>query len=252
MKSFKPIIGIVPDYKEGSPTCYSSKSYYALRHNYVEMINKAGGAAIILTYDYDLIDDYLNALDGLLVVGGYFDIHPKRYGVEEVHPTIKLNDIRENFEYELGKKALQTNIPFLGICNGMQLINVLCGGNAIAHIPDEEKYMDHEQSHTKGFEDYTTPYHDVLLEKKSKLFELIGEEKIKTNSSHHQATKNLGKNLNICAKASDGIIEGIEKTDHPFCLGVQWHPEFDTSNADRKIFTGFVNEAKKYKETKKC
>lgn len=252
MKTFKPLIGIVPDYKEGSPSCYSKKPFYALRQNYVEMINNAGGAAIILTYDYDIIDDYLDALDGLMVVGGYFDIHPKRYGVSEVHPTIKLNDIRENFEYELGKKAMKTNLPFLGICNGMQLLNVLHGGNVIAHIPEEGKYIDHEQSHINGFEDYKTPYHDVTIDKNSKLFEIIGEEKITTNSSHHQAARTTGKDLNACGFASDGVIEAIEKPQHPFCFGLQWHPEFSVCGADEKIFASFVEAAKNYKNLKKC
>lgn len=247
-KSFRPLIGIVPDYKDGCPTGYSARNYYALRANYVEMINKAGGAAIMLTYDYDLIDSYLESLDGIMVVGGYFDIHPKRYGATEIHPTVKLNDIRENFEHELGLRAIKTELPLLGICNGMQLINVLHGGKVIQHIPDEGKYMDHEQSHCEGFNDYHTAYHEVEIEKNSRLFEIIGEEKIKTNSSHHQAAKQAGEGLQVVAKASDGVIEAVEKSGHPFCLGVQWHPEFEVSDADRKIFTAFVEAAAEYKK----
>jgi len=250
MKTFKPLIGIVPDFKEGSPNGYSKGNYYALRANYVEMISAAGGAAVMLTYDYDLIDDYLDSLDGLMVVGGYFDIHPKRYGEKEVHPTVKLNDVREDFEHSLGGKAIKTQIPFLGICNGMQLLNILHGGKVIQHIPDEEKFMDHEQSHIEGFEDYHKGYHDVELERNSKLFSILKEEKIKTNSSHHQAAKQAGEGLNVVGRASDGIIEAVEKTNHPFCIGVQWHPEFKTSEADKKIFEAFVEAAKKYKNSK--
>ena len=246
-KTFRPIIGIVPDYKDGCPGAYSTRNYYALRANYVEMVNKAGGAAVILTYDYDLIDSYLESLDGLMVVGGYFDIHPKRYGVDEIHPAVKLNDIRENFEHELGLRAIKTQVPLLGICNGMQLINVLHGGKVIQHIPDEEKYMDHEQSHFEGFNDYKTGYHDVEIAKGSRLFDIVGEEKIKTNSSHHQAAKMAGEGLKVVAQASDGVIEAVEKPNHPFCLGVQWHPEFEVGDADRKIFEAFVEAAAKYK-----
>jgi putative glutamine amidotransferase len=246
----RPLIGIVPDYKEGCKEGYSLKNYYALRANYVEMINKAGGAAVILTYDYDLIDFYLKSLDGLMVVGGYFDIHPKRYGEKKIHPTVKLNEVREEFEYALGTKAIKTKLPFLGICNGMQLINVLHGGNVIQHIPDEKKFMDHEQSHSKEFKDYASGYHEVKIEKKSQLFKIVGKEKIKTNSSHHQAAKTAGENLKIVARASDGVIEAVEKTNHPFCIGVQWHPEFEVSDADKKIFEAFVNASKKYKNGK--
>jgi putative glutamine amidotransferase len=249
-KSSRPLIGIVPDYKEGGETGYSIRNYYALRANYVEMINKAGGAAVILTYDYDLIDSYLEFLDGLMVVGGYFDIHPARYGAKIIHPTVKLNDVRESFEHELGSRFIKAQTPILGICNGMQLLNVLYGGDVIQHIPDEKKFIDHEQSHVDGFNDYNTPYHEVKVEKNSKLFALIGEEKIKTNSSHHQAANHEGQGLAVSARAFDGIIEAIENPAHPFCIGVQWHPEFETSEADRKIFEGFVAAAKKYKESK--
>jgi putative glutamine amidotransferase len=243
----RPLIGIVPDYKEGCENGYSTRAYYALRANYVEMINKAGGAAVILTYDYDLIKSYLDALDGLLIVGGYFDIHPKRYGEEKIHPTVKLNDVREDFEYNLGSAAIKTKLPFFGICNGMQLINVLHGGKVIQHIPDEKNLMDHEQSHSEGFRDYARGYHEVEIEKNSQLFSIIGQEKIKTNSSHHQAAKNAGEGLKIAARATDGVIEAVEKTNHPFCIGVQWHPEFEASEADRKIFESFIEAAKKYK-----
>ena len=129
----------------------------------------------------------------------------------------------------------------------MQLLNVLHGGSAIQHIPDVNGKMDHEQSHIEGFNDYKIPYHDIEVEKNSKLFEIIGESKVKTNSSHHQAVKRVGDNLTICAKASDGIIEAVENPNHNFCLGVQWHPEFETSDSDRKIFEKFVVEATKYK-----
>lgn len=243
----RPLIGIVPDYKEGCPNGYSVKNYYALRANYVEMINNAGGAAIILSYDYDLIDFYLNILDGLMIVGGYFDINPKRYGETEIHPEVKLNDIRENFEFELGKRFLETKKPFFGICNGMQLINVLHGGIVYQHLLDEGKFIDHEQSHFDGFKSYSIPYHDVLVERESRLFSILGEDRIKTNSSHHQAAKRAGDGLKVSGRADDGVIEAIESVSHPFCLGVQWHPEFNVSKADEKIFKAFVESAKSTK-----
>ncbi len=250
LKHHRPLIGIVPDYKEGGQSDYSTKPYYALRHNYVDMINKSGGAAVMLTYDYDLIDDYLESLDGLMIVGGYFDIHPKRYGEEKIHPTVKLNNVREDFEYELGKRAIKTNLPIFGICNGMQLINVLHGGTVIQHIPDEEIFMDHEQSHNDKFQDYKIGYHEVSIAKDSKIFAITGSETMPTNSSHHQAAKTIGYGLKASGHASDGIIEAIEKVGHPFCIGVQWHPEFEVSDADRKLFEAFVNTAQLHKNSR--
>jgi putative glutamine amidotransferase len=249
-KHHRPLIGIVPDYKEGGANDYSTRPYYALRHNYVSMINKAGGAALLLTYDYDLIDDYLESLDGLMIVGGYFDIHPNRYGESHIHHTVKLNEIRESFEYELGKKAVKTNMPFFGICNGMQLINVLHGGTVIQHIPDNKNLMDHEQGHREEFKDYAKAYHDVTIAKNSRLFNIIGKEKIGTNSSHHQAAKTVGIGLAASGHANDGVIEAVEKSDHPFCFGVQWHPEFEISDADKKLFEAFVQAAETYKKSK--
>ena len=244
-KTDRPLIGIVPDYVEGKKGAYSTRNFYALRENYVSSINKAGGAAVILTYDYDLIDSYIEALDGIVIVGGYFDINPKRYGDEDIHETIKLNKIREDFEYAIGKKALDKDLPFFGICNGMQLLNVVKGGSAIQHIPDLANTMEHEQNNIDGFNDYAIPYHDIFIEEDSKLFEISGTKVIKTNSSHHQATKQAGKGLSVSARAEDGVIEAIEDKTKDFCIGVQWHPEFDVCKLDQKLFKEFIKCCKK-------
>lgn len=246
----KPIIGIILDFKSGSPTSYSVRPHYALRTNYVEMINNAGAVAILIPYDYNAIEDYLSMIDGLLVVGGFFDINPKRYGDKEIHETIVLNETRENFEFAFATKALENGLlPILGICNGMQLINVIRGGNIMQHIADENvNFLNHEQSKVKGREDSSKAYHQVFIEDGSILQKIVGTKQIDTNSSHHQAIKNVGAGLKINAKASDGIIEGIEDDNHPFCVAVQWHPEFAVSQADGAIFTGFIEATKKYKK----
>jgi putative glutamine amidotransferase len=244
----KPIIGIVLDYREGGKDQYSANPYYAIRANHIDVINKAGAKVLLIPYDYELIEYYLELIDGLMVVGGYFDINPGRYGDSDVHKEVKLNEVRENFEFEMMTQALKNNrLPIFGICNGMQLINIVHGGNAIQHIPDDEKFLEHEQSKIVDYSDYGKSYHDVIIQKDSKLFEIIGEEKISTNSSHHQAAKNVGKGLKISGKASDGIIEAIEHQTHPFCLGVQWHPEFAGTIADNKLIQAFVEACQTYK-----
>lgn len=249
-----PLIGIVVDYKDGKEHgagSYSKSPYYALRVNYVNMISGAGAAAVLIPYDHDKIDFYLDLIDGLMIVGGHFDIDPIRYNENEIHPTAKLNKTRENFEYVISKKALEKKtMPILGICNGMQLINVLHGGDLIQHIPDDKKFINHEQSKVEGFESAATPYHDVIINKNSKLFKIAGEEKIKTNSSHHQGVKSVGKGLLLSGEAIDGTVEAVESIDHDFCIGVQWHPEFDTNKADEKIFNKFVEAAKIFKGKK--
>jgi putative glutamine amidotransferase len=250
MKSTKPLIGIVPDYRPGSKECYSIRPYYALRCNYVEMIAKSGGIPIIISYEHNLINDYLSFLDGLIIVGGAFDINPNRYKESEIHSTVKLNITREDFEFKIADAALKTNMPFFGICNGMQLLNVLQQGNIIQNILDDNKFMDHEQVHNPKFNDYSRAYHQVNIEQGSKLAEIIKQDSIITNSSHHQAVKKIGNQLKVSARACDGIIEAIEKTDHPFCLGVQWHPEFNSNNSDQQIFNAFIKEARKYQQIK--
>lgn len=247
----KPIIIIVADYREGSETGYSKRSYYALGKNYVDMINRAEGAAIIVPYDYEMIDDYLNIADGLMIVGGYFDIDPRRYGDLEIHPMVKFNKTREEFEDKIISKALERKtLPIFGICNGMQLINVIHGGCVIQHVPDQDGCIDHEQCNNPEFNDYHKPYHLVKIEKDSMIFEIGEKEEIKVNSSHHQAAKKVGPDIRIAARAIDGVIEAIEHKTHPFCIGVQWHPEYVSSEIDAKLFFAFVKACLKYNKSK--
>lgn len=248
MQIHKPIIGVIPDYKDGTQADgYSIRPHYAIRCNYVEMLAQAGAVALILPYDYNAIDEYLSIIDGLMVIGGHFDVHPKRYNVQEIHPTVTLNETRENFEFEITKKVLTSTLPILGICNGMQLINILHGGDIIQHIPDDAKYIAHEQSKVKGQEDSAKAYHDVDVVTGSILHKITQKSTIPTNSSHHQGVKTVPSTLRISGRTKDGMIEAIENPVHPFCLGVQWHPEFNVSGADKAIFESFVDAAKNYR-----
>jgi putative glutamine amidotransferase len=251
--SQKPIIGILPDYKDGEINSYSTKSFYALRTSFVDAIAKSGGLAILITYQHDAIDNYLDLIDGLLITGGYFDIDPKSYGEDFIHPTTKLNLKRSEYESAFVTKALaRQTLPILGVCNGMQLLSVLHGGKLIQHIPDEKNknYLDHEQSHISGFQEYGKAYHKVIVKKESRLKTIIGEDEINTNSSHHQAVASVGPELSIVAHADDGIIEAVEKPLHPFCIGIQWHPELNSSPTDVKIFNAFIAKSKEFLQTK--
>ena len=240
----KPMIGIIPDYKSGSKYDYSQSPFYAIRANYLERISKAHGLPIILSYDYQAIDEYLDLIDGLLFIGGGFDVNPKRYE-EEIHFKTTLNDARDNFEFEVFSRCIKQKpkMPILGICNGMQLINIFFGGSCIQHIPDHPQYINHEQS--KNHEFLTgAAYHRVTILPDNKLASISSHKIIKTNSSHHQAVGRLGKDIIISAKADDGIIEAIEHKYHNFCLGVQWHPEFiSNKEVDEGLFINFIKAA---------
>jgi len=246
----KPLIIIIPDYKCGGDNQYSTSPHYAIRTNYLEMISSENATPIIASYDYNSIDDYLNLADGILIIGGGFDLHPAKYQ-EELHPSIKLNIVREKFEFAFVNKLItKTTIPTLGICNGMQLINVILGGSLIQHIPDHPEFIDHEQSNDPNFKDYKLGYHNILIEENSKLFTIINSKMAKVNSSHHQAVNKIGKNLAISAKSQDGVIEAIENVQNRFLMGVQWHPEWQSCDCDKKIIANFIAEAKKYQINK--
>ncbi len=245
----KPIIGIIPDFKNGDENSYSTRPHYAIRKNYLEMLSAFQAVPIIIPYQKDLIQDYIKMLDGLLVIGGFFDINPKKYGEEILCNNLVLNETREEFEFEFVKNFLQTKLPILGICNGMQLMNVIYGGNLIQDIllenqTQNKNYINHEQSKIKGKEDSSIGYHKVKIVENSILQKIVKKSEIMTNSSHHQAIKNVAKSLEISAYAEDGIIEAIEDKNHKFCVGVQWHPEFNVSEADELIFQSFINSCK--------
>lgn len=242
MTSKKPKIGVIPDFNPGSDLSYCTRPHYAIRTNYIEMLSQQNALPVILPYDYNGIDDHVSDLDGLLVIGGFFDIDPLRYNEKHLHPATLLNKTRENFEFQFSEKFLATKKPILGICNGMQAINTIRGGALIQDITDENNnYMIHEQSKIKGKEDSHLAYHTVKIKENTLLHKITGQTEIQTNSSHHQAIRTPGANLKITAHAPDNIIEAIEDPSHPFCLGVQWHPEFEVSPTDRKIFAALVD-----------
>jgi putative glutamine amidotransferase len=239
----KPLIGITLDFeKTGS---FSPYPYYALRTHYSRAVAAAGCLPIFFPYEAALIPHYLSMIDGLLVPGGSVDISPALYGEATVHATTKIETIRTDFDAAIFKEALAMQMPILGICAGQQLMNVLFGGTLIQHIPDdipnaEAHYFDGPRE---------TIAHSVTITPGTLLSTIIGAEHttIDVNSHHHQAVKTIGKDLIVSAVAPDGVIEAIEHSTHPFCLGIEWHPEFEVTTHDRAIFTAFREAANRYR-----
>ncbi len=240
----KPVIAIILDSVYNSPQYrYSTFPWYALRQNYAETVLKAGGAPLMLPYQYDTIELVLSIIDGLILPGGDEDIHPTYYGQDFTSKRTATNPERDKFEILLTKKALEKNIPFLGICRGMQLLNIVCGGTLIQHIPDyiQNSPINHEQPPPK---DIAT--HPVIIKDNTILAKLAGNQQTHmVNSTHHQAVDKLGTGLQIAATAPDGIIEAIESVNHQFVLGVEWHPEYLSSSFDLNIFKGLIEAAGK-------
>lgn len=239
--AYKPLIAITLDAE--SLGGYSKMPWYALRQNYCDAILAAGGIPLPVPHHSLLTEDYANLVDGFIFTGGNFDIDPVLYGVSHRHERVTIKPGRTAFEWDLLELACEKEKPILGICGGMQLMNVVLGGTLVQHIPDEvENCLAHEQPTPR-----TEPGHEIHIYENTFLHRLLVsagiQGKISVNTAHHQAIKSVGAGLCVNAVASDGVIEGIEDPSRPFCLGVQWHPEYHVSEADKEIFLNFVQVA---------
>jgi putative glutamine amidotransferase len=242
MKVKAPRIGITLDYvdpaQEKGGEWYSKHPWYALRYRYCEAVALAGGLPLALSYYMELIEDYAENLDGLVITGGGFDVDPGLYGIQERHPTVNIKPKRTEFEMAMARQMLKANKPVLGICGGMQVLNVLHGGTLYQDIPSEaSSEINHKQTH-----DRFLPQHTVNIKPATLLANLANNSlTVSVNSVHHQAVRSVAPGFEINAAAPDGIIEGIESSQYKFCLGLQWHPEFHVSEADEGIFHGLIH-----------
>ena len=217
----RPVIGITPDVS-ASETDPSSE-LYQLKASYSQAVFRAGGLPFVLPFtdDPSCIESYLDRIAGLLVTGGAFDIPPEMYGQAAQEGMGITKPARTLFELSLTRTALERNLPVLGICGGMQLLNVILGGTLIQDIAREiPGAHQHEQKH-----DRHQPQHPVEIKEGTLLAELFGKGQVMVNSTHHQAPKTVGEKVVVSAVAPDGVTEAIEAQAYPFAIGVQWHPE---------------------------
>ena len=239
--TMRPVIGLTLDSEE--PGGYSKFPWYAIRQNYCRAIVRAGGLPFALPHESELVESYLDGLNGVIVTGGAFDVDPTLFGARERHATVKLKEGRTDFELAMVQRALERDLPVLGICGGQQLLNVALGGTLVQHIPDEiDGALAHEQPNPRD-----EVGHEVSIVPDTLLARICGEASIAVNSAHHQAAAEVGPGVVVNAYAPDGVIEGIEAPKFAFCLGVQWHPEFEISQADERIFAAFVEAAGRHR-----
>lgn len=237
-----PLIGFTLDYEEGAANAYSKYPWYALRDNYTASVARHGGAPIALPHEVGPVEAYLDAMSGLVITGGNFDVPPEMYGEKTSSDKVSTKPRRSQFEWAITQGALTRGMPILGICGGQQLLNVILGGTLIQHIPDTiHQPLAHEQPNPRH-----EPGHEVAIVANTLLYSIVGSATIAVNSAHHQAVAKVAEGVIVNARASDGVIEGIEYPAHPFCLGVQWHPEFSITKADDKIFAAFIAAARAY------
>ena len=201
---------------------------------YLNWLSQAGAEAVPVT---SLSAFNPKAFAGALFTGGE-DVDPRLYG-ETPQKNLRhpLHVSRDRDEFELGvlQRVLPKGIPVLGICRGLQLLNIALGGSL---YQDLETALDTPVRHRKY--PNQDAEHVVFLEWGTRLFALLGRRSIRVNSAHHQGIKKLGKGLRVAARSEDRVIEGIELPDHPFFIGVQWHPERYPSPASRKLVEAFV------------
>jgi putative glutamine amidotransferase len=197
-----------------------------LQMGYVRAVQRAGALCLMIPPDEGLVenpDEILDRVDGLMLAGGA-DIDPSAYG-EPPHPeTIGTVPPRDDAELALTRRAIERDMPVLGICRGMQLINVALGGTLVQHLPDLVGHEDHRR-HPGSF---AGSEHDVRVQPGSLAARVIGEEIHSTKSHHHQGVDRLGDGLVVSARSVlDDLPEALEAPESTFVLGVQWHPEAD-------------------------
>jgi putative glutamine amidotransferase len=218
----------------------TGRPIYANNRAYVHAVESAGGVPILIPMlnDLNTLNALLSRLDGLLLPGG-IDLHPGRYG-EEVHPLTEEADLElDEFEMTLASWALQEDIPVLGICRGMQLINIALGGSLYQDISDQ--YPDsivHSHRHLPR----THIAHNITIEPGSRMEKILGTREVWVNSLHHQAIKDPGKGVCITGRAEDGIPELLEVSGYRFVMAAQSHPEeiYTKEPAFARLFSAFV------------
>ncbi|MGD2158100.1 MAG: gamma-glutamyl-gamma-aminobutyrate hydrolase family protein [Anaerolineales bacterium] len=234
-----PLIGITTSRRpnqEGTPLL-------AIPEAYAQALVEAGAAPLLIPMDLPTVafHEILSRLDGVLLSGGG-DIHPKFFGVQTDLELRSVNPDRDRMELHLVEVLVQNGLPFLGICRGIQTLNVALGGSLYLDIPTQlPNAIEHDIHHSQPRDHLA---HPVRVEGDSRLGKIAGQSELMVNSFHHQAVQGLAPGLQATAYAPDGLVEALELLDHPFGLGVQWHPEWLAKhNPQRALFQAFVEAA---------
>ncbi len=239
----RPIIAITGNYTDRN--CTLAEGYY-------RSILLAGGIPLVIPpyEETDNLEELLDRIDGLMLSGGA-DINPLLLGEEPVMELHGINPKRDKQELTLTRLAANRQIPILGICRGIQVLNAALGGGLYQdiHTQMEGKRIKHDQDLDRAY-----PSHTVNIDTDSLLYTLFKKERLEVNSFHHQAVKTPAEGLRTVAMSTDGVIEAVESTEHKSIIGVQWHPEcFCLNNDDRMapLFNWLVGEARSFAKAKR-
>jgi putative glutamine amidotransferase len=234
----RPRIGICAALERARWTVWDREAFL-LSRVYIDALQQAEAIALMVPPDLWVAehpDDVLDGLDGLLLAGGA-DIDPATYGAQRHKKTVNTRPDRDRAEVALALRALERDLPVLGICRGMQLLNVALGGTLIQHLPDDLGHTDHRRS----VGSFDNADHDVRLAPGSLAARAAGETLHATKSHHHQGVADLGDGVEATGwSVLDDLVEAIEVPSARWALGVQWHPEADPRS---RVVSSFVAEA---------
>ena len=240
--SSPPVIGLCTALERARWAAWDQQAVL-LPRNYVDAVQSAGGIALLLPPDPAAVADpdrLLDLVDGLLLAGGA-DMDPATYGAEPHPQTAGSVPERDAFELALAARAMERDLPFLGVCRGMQVMNVARGGTLNQHLPDDYGHEDHRRS----LGSFDNADHDVRLAAGSLAARTAQEELHGTKSHHHQGVDRIGEGLTVSGWATiDDLPEALELEENRFALGVQWHPEADATSP---LIAALVEEARAYR-----